>query len=77
MTVPKRKTKAKSFVKDLREGMGDRQLMEKYVLSSNQLRRVFRRLIDGGALDEMELYMRTSLSDSSISKAFLDIGVAN
>ena len=77
MTVPKRKIKAKSFMKDFREGMGDRQLMEKYVLSSNQLRGVFRRLIDGGALDEMELYMRTSLSDSSISKAFLDIGVAN
>jgi len=77
VTVPKRKIKAKSFVRDLREGMGDRQLMEKYVLSSNQLQRVFRKLIDGGVLDEMELYMRTSLSDSSISKAFLDSGMAN
>ena len=30
------------------------------------------RLVDAGAIDEMELFMRTSLSDSIITKAFVD-----
>ena len=72
MTTPKRKIKAKPFMKDLRDGMGDRELMEKYALSGNQLHKVFKKLVDSGAIDEMELFMRTSLSDSTISRAFVD-----
>ncbi|MGO9121457.1 MAG: hypothetical protein ACLQPD_28090 [Desulfomonilaceae bacterium] len=72
MTTPKRKIKAKPFVKDLRDGMGDGNLMEKYFLSPDQLQKVFRKLVDVGAIDEMELFMRTSLSDSTISKAFVE-----
>ncbi len=72
MTTPKRKIKAKSFVSDLRNGMGDRELMEKYSLSENQLPKVFQKLVDAGALEEMELFMRTSLSDSTMTKAFVD-----
>ncbi len=71
MTTPKRKIKAKPFVSDLRNGMGDRELMEKYSLSENQLRKVFQKLVDHGALDEMELFMRTSLSDNTLTDAFV------
>ena len=71
MTTSKRKIKAKPFVKDLRNGMGDRELMEKYTLSESQLHNVFQKLVDAGAIDEMELFMRTSLSDSTITKAFV------
>ncbi len=73
MTTPKRKIKAKPFVRDLRNGMGDRELMEKYTLSESQLHKVFQKLVDAGAIDEMELFMRTSLSDSTITRAFVDI----
>ena len=73
MTAPKRKIKAKPFVRDLRDGMSDGKLMEKYFLSPDQLQKVFQRLVDAGAIDEMELFMRTSLDDSTIIKAFADI----
>jgi hypothetical protein len=71
MTTSKRKIEAKPFVKDLRNGMGDRELMEKYTLSESQLHKVFQKLVDAGAIDEMELFMRTSLSDSTITRAFV------
>jgi hypothetical protein len=73
MTAPKRKIKAKPFVRDLRDGMSDGKLMEKYFLSPDQLQKVFQRLVDAGAINEMELFMRTSLDDSTIIKAFADI----
>jgi len=68
----KRKIRAKEFVQDLRNGMGDRQFMEKYALSADQLRNVFRKLVDSGIIDEMELYMRTTLSDSTITRALAE-----
>ena len=69
MNHVKRKIKAKEFVRDLRKGMGDRQFMEKYALSPEQLQKLFRKLVDSGVIDEMELYMRTTLSDSIITSA--------
>jgi hypothetical protein len=72
MTTSKRKIKAKPFVRDLRNGMGDRELMDKYTLSENQLLKLLHKLVDAGAIDEMELFMRTSLSDSTMTKAFVD-----
>jgi hypothetical protein len=71
MTTLKRKLKAKPFVRDLRNGMGDRELMDKHSLSENQLHKLLHKLVDAGAIDEMELFMRTSLSDSTISRAFV------
>jgi hypothetical protein len=73
VTSTKRKIKAKPFARDLRDGMSDGKLMERYSLSPDQLQKVFRRIVDAGAIDEMELFMRTSLDDSIIIKAFADI----
>ena len=72
MTTSKRKIKAKPFVRDLRTGMGDRELMEKYTLSESQLHKLLHKLVEAGAIDEMELFMRTSLDDSTITRAFVD-----
>jgi len=72
MMKTKRKIRAKAFVRNLRNGMGDRELMKKYTLSESQLHKVLHKLVDAGAIDEMELFMRTSLSDSTISRAFVD-----
>ncbi len=71
MTTSKRKIKAKPFVRDLRNGMSDRELMDKYTLSENQLHKLLHKLVVAGALDEMELFMRTSQSDSNITRAFV------
>ena len=68
----KRRIKAEPFIRDLRNGMGDERLMEKYSLSPNQLMKAFRKLVDAGAITEMEFLMRTSISDSIITKAFVD-----
>jgi len=73
MITPKRKIKAKPFLRDVRNGMGDRELMGKYALSESQLHKVFHKLVYAGALDEMELFMRSSISDSAVTKAFMEI----
>ncbi len=73
MTNAKRKIKAKPFLRDIRNGMGDRELMGKYALSESQLHKVFHKLVYAGALDEMEIFLRSSLSDSTVSKAFMEI----
>ncbi|AFM26332.1 hypothetical protein [Desulfomonile tiedjei] len=74
--TPKRKIKAKKFVQDLRNGLGDDALMETYSLTPVQLQKVFSQLVDAGMLDEMELYMRTSISDSVVTKAFVESQLA-
>jgi DNA-binding IclR family transcriptional regulator len=71
MSSSKRKIKAKPFIRDLRNGMSDGELMEKFALSESQLHELLHKLVDAGAIDEMELFMRTSLSDSTISRAFV------
>ena len=71
MTTSKRKIRAKPFVRDLRNGLDDRELMEKYTLSESQLHKFLHKLIDAGAIDEMELFMRKYLSDSFMTGAFV------
>ncbi len=71
MTTPKRKIEVKPFVRDLRNGMNDEEIMEKYALSETQFYKLLHKLVDAGAIDEMELFMRTSLSDSTITWAFV------
>jgi hypothetical protein len=66
MSEQRRKIKANLFVRDLRLGMGEEELARKYGLSREQLYGVFRKLVDAGAMDAMELYMRTSISDTGI-----------
>ncbi len=72
MSAQKRKLQAKPFITDFRSGMGDEHLMVRYSLSPIQLEKVFRKLVDLGAIAEMEFLMRTSISDSIITKAFVD-----
>jgi hypothetical protein len=72
MSNAKRKLKAAPFIRDFRDGIGDEQLMEKYSLSPNQLEKAFRKLVDAGAIAEMEIFMRSSISDSTVTKAFIE-----
>ena len=70
--VGKRKLRAKEMARDVHAGMGDTLLMEKYNLSSKQLKGVLRRMLDADLITDMQLYERTSLSESQIMKAFVD-----
>ncbi|AFM26210.1 hypothetical protein [Desulfomonile tiedjei] len=67
-----RKIGAKEITADIRAGMGDYQLMEKYRLSAKQLEIILRKLLEADLITHMQLYERTSLSDSQITKAFVD-----
>ncbi len=53
--------KAKEIVNDLRDGMVDSQLMEKYGLSPKGLQSVFKKLVDAKAIRPTELYNRAPI----------------
>ncbi len=67
-----RKLKAKAVVRDVRRGLGDSLLMEKYNLSRKQLEMVLRKLLDSDLITHMQLYERTSLSDTQVTRAFVE-----
>ena len=46
--------------------------MEKYHLNPKQLESVLRKLVDADVITHMQLYERTSLSDSQITRAFVE-----
>jgi len=67
-----RKVKATDVARDVQGGMGDTLLMEKYHFNSKQLESVLRKLVDADLITHMQLYERTSLSDSQVTRAFVD-----
>ena len=67
-----RKLKAKSVVRDVQRGLGDTLLMAKHNLSRKQLEMVLRKLLDAGMITHMQLYERTSLSDTQVTRAFVE-----
>jgi hypothetical protein len=74
--MEKRKIKAKNVARDVHAGMGDTLLMEKYSLSAKQLEGVLKTLVDADLITHMQLYERTSLSDSQVTRAFVDTQAA-
>jgi hypothetical protein len=59
--TPKRTIKAKEIVSDIRLGLTNQQLMDKYTISLNGLNNIFRKLVQAHALEESELEARLSL----------------
>jgi len=70
--LEKRKINAKQIAADVHAGMGDTMLMQKYDLSAKQLEGVLRKLLHFDLITDMQLYERTSLSDTQITKAFVE-----
>ena len=62
----KRKISGKEFIRDIRAGMTDSQLMENYSLSLKGLQKVFQKLVDSGSMRMEELYGRNHLRDDSV-----------
>ena len=72
-TRPTRRTiKAKELVTDLRLGMTDFELGEKYGLGQHDFDRVLSYLVDAGLITKSELQERQQLSDSQIIRAFVE-----
>ncbi len=67
-----KKIKAMDMAKDVHSGMGDTLLMLKYSLNPKQLEGVLRKLLEADLITHMQLYERTSLSDSQITRAFVE-----
>jgi len=67
-----RKINAKDVARDVQGGIGDTLLMEKYHLHPKQLESVLRKMVDADLITHMQLYERTSLSDSQVTRAFVD-----
>jgi predicted transcriptional regulator len=70
--LKKRTINAKALARDVDAGMGDTLLMEKYRLSTKQLESVLRRLVDADLISHLQLYERTRLSDTQVTRAFVE-----
>ncbi len=57
---------AKKFVKDLRDGLTNSRLMEKYNLTREQLNRAFQQLIDGNVMTGTEVADLTARRHSTV-----------
>jgi hypothetical protein len=70
--MAKRRIAAREFVADLRHGLDDSELKQKYDLTDVGLGRVFDKLIDADLISLDELWKRSVLSDSQITRAFVE-----
>jgi transcription initiation factor IIE alpha subunit len=68
----RRTIKAKELVKDIRLGVTDFGLSEKYGLKQHEFDKVLGYLVDAGLITKDELQERQQLSDSQIIRAFVE-----
>jgi rubrerythrin len=68
----KRKISARQIVTDLRAGMNDSDLMEKYLVNLDALRYLFKKLVESGMMTELQYFERIELSESTVFKALSD-----
>ena len=61
---------AKGFLADVKAGMDDAGLMEKYQLSGDLLQSAFEKIVDMGLLKRHDLEKRTLMSEKSIAIAW-------
>lgn len=65
-TVVIRQIKTTDIVNDIRSGMTDVELMERYSVSSEGLQKAFRILVEAGSLEQKELYGRSPAQDDTV-----------
>ena len=75
--MAKRTINGKAIAADVLDGMGDFILMDRYNLTPNQLELILRKLLDANLITDMQLYERTTLSDSMVTKAFVEKEIAS
>jgi uncharacterized protein (DUF433 family) len=69
---PRRKVNATHIVKDLRSGMSDQDLMAKHGINNQQLERILGKIVDAGMMSDMELFERSTISESAVTKCFVE-----
>ena len=74
--MTKRNLSAQSIVQDIRAGLTDLQLEEKYRIKPDAMPFLMRRLVDAGLMTDLEMYERKSLSESDLMRAFKGIDEA-
>ena len=70
--MAKRKISAKDLLTDIRSGLDDDQIMEKYQLTPTQLENVFGKLVEADFITVVELHERARLSESQVTRAFVE-----
>lgn len=68
----KRVIKAKEVITDIRSGMSDLELTEKYGVTPDGLERLLAHLVDSGLVGERELEDREQLTASQIIRAVIE-----
>ncbi len=69
----RRTIRASDLIEDITSGMTDPMLMDKYQLTPKQLQFMLRKLVEAGKITETQLLERTSVTSTSITKAFVDV----
>jgi ankyrin repeat protein len=69
-SVNRSKIRAADVVNDVRAQMSDDELQSKYQLTPEALRIILRSSVEAGLMGVMELWERTSISESSVMRAF-------
>lgn len=70
---PRLQIDGRKVVKDVRAGLSDDEIMEKYKLSKRQLQRVYRKIIEAGIVTPMELASRLSITESQVFEALEEV----
>lgn len=65
-----RKIDADGLVADIRGGMDEASLMQKYNLTSRELQKVFRKIISAGLMTAQELADRLKITKSQLTEVF-------
>ncbi len=71
-SVKKLTIDAEELVADIRSGLDDSALMDKYQIPVQKLGKVLLKLVRAHYLTPQELYERAKLTDSQITKAFVE-----
>jgi hypothetical protein len=67
---PTRKVSALELVSDVRSGMDESAMMQKYSLTSRELQKLFRKIISAGLMSAQELADRLKITESQLTEVF-------
>lgn len=65
---------AKQLMVDLKSGIPDEGIMEKYGISARQLQSLYRQVIEAGLATPLELAERLRVTSSQVYEAFVEVG---
>lgn len=73
VTSSPRKIQASQLLKDIESGLNDFQIMARYDINAKQLEYLFHKMVEAGVVTNKQLGQRTSLAETSVTRAFVDV----